>query len=258
MFIIDTLAYTNRLRATHPAEKMLFSLFTLLCVLLTDSAWLLMAILLGMIYFTVGKAGIPSRVYARLLLIPATFIFMGLLPLLIETGQSNAEAWLSIKVGRYWLCVTPATIHQAGELFLKSFASIACFYVLVLSTPLNDVLYVLGKIGVPKTLVEMMSLVYRYIGTFMDTAQQMYISQKNRLGYGSFRKSKMSLSMLTSSVFVRSFVRSETAYNALLSRCYRGEIATVKEMAPVNVRSLVRIIVFEMGLLALVVGVRLW
>ncbi len=258
MFVIDKLAYTNRLRAIHPVEKMLFALVTLLCVLLTDSIWLLATILCGMALFTVLKIGTPVHIYWKLLLVPAMFIMMGLVPLMIETGTPDAPVWFSLHYHGYWLRITPAGVGQAGTLFLKSFASIACFYALVLSTPVNDVLYVLGRIGISTTLVEMMSLVYRYIGTFMETAHNMYDSQRNRLGYSSFRKSMRSLGMLMSTVVVRSFIRSETAYNALLSRCYRGEIATLTEMRPVNVRSLVGIAFFESTLLALVISLRIW
>ena len=258
MFIIDKLAYTNRLRGTHPAEKMTFALLTLLSVLLTDSVWVLTAVLGIMVLFTLLKIGTPVHIYWKLLLIPAMFIVMGVIPIMVEVGTSDAPAWMSVRYHEYGLRMTPDSVAQAGTLFLKSFASIACFYVLVLSTPVNDVLYLLGRLGVSGSLVEMMALVYRYIGTFMETVQNMYNSQRNRLGYDSFRKSMRSSGMLMSSVVVRSFVRSETAYNALLSRCYRGEITTLKEMCPVNMYSLILIVCCESALLGLVIGFRLW
>ena len=252
MFIIDTLAYTNRLRATHPGEKILFALCTLLGVLLTDSAWILAAITFGMMLFTLIKIGITPCIYGRLLLIPAIFILTGMIPLLIEIGRPTGATLLSIHAGGRWLRVTPATVQQGGRLALKSLASISCFYVLILSTPMNDVLYAVGKIGVPPIVVEMMSLMYRYISIFMETARQMYLSQRNRLGYCSFKKAFLSLGMLASTVFIHSFLKSSMAHDALLSRCYRGEIVTLKEMRPVNGRALARIFCFELLFYALI------
>lgn len=258
MFIIDKLAYTNRLRETHPAAKMLFALLTLLCVLVTDSAWVLLAVLGLMVVVTLRKIGTPVRIYWKLLLVPAVFIGMGLVPLLIEIGASDAPAWLIFRYHESGVRVTSDSVARAGMLFLKSFAAIACFYVLALSTPVNDVLYVLGHIGISKTLVEMMALVYRYIGTFMETAHNMYVSQRNRLGYRSFTKTLRSLGLLMSAVVVRAFVRSENAYDALLSRCYRGEIATLKEMRPVDARLVAGILGFEIALFTVVVTLRIW
>lgn len=251
--LIDTLAYTNRLRARHPGEKMLLTLVPLAGVLLTDSPWILALIILGMTLFTLVKIGITPHVYGKLLLIPSVFILMGVFPLLFETGQPTVPPFISIPIGGSRLCATSASIRRGGELVLKSLASISCFYGLVLSTPVNDVLYVLGRIGVPPLLVEMMSLIYRYISVFIQTAHQMYLAQKNRLGYGSFKKALVSLGMLASTVFVRVLLKSTLAYNALLSRGYRGEIVTLKDIRPLNRRALARILWLELVLFVLIV-----
>lgn len=251
--LIDTLAYTNRLRFAHPGEKMLFALGTLSAALLTDSRAILGAITVGMMLVTLLKIGIAPRVYGKLLLIPATFIVMGAIPLLIETGRLSETAVISFNLrGGYWLYVTPASVQRCSVVALKSLASISCFYVLVLSTPVNDLLYLLGKIGIPALLVEMMSLVYRYLSVFIETASQMYLAQKNRLGYSSFPKAFTSLGILASTIFIRALLKSSAAYNALLTRGYRGEIATLKEMRPINRRAVAQILWGELALFALI------
>ncbi|GAK54735.1 cobalt ABC transporter, inner membrane subunit CbiQ [Candidatus Moduliflexus flocculans] len=250
--LIDTLAYTNRLRAAHPGEKMLFALCTLFGALLTDSIGILGAIAIGMMLVTILKIGIAPRVYGKLLLIPATFIVMGAIPLLIETGHLSDAAVVSFNIAGYWLYVTLASFQRCSVIILKSLASISCFYVLVLSTPVNDVLYLLGKIGVPALLVEMMSLVYRYLSVFVETVSQMYLAQKSRQGYSSFSKALKSLGILASTIFIRALLKSSAAYNALLARGYRGEIATLKDMRPINRRAVAQILWGELVLFALI------
>ena len=250
--LIDTLAYTNRLRAAHPGEKMLFALCTLFGALLTDSIGILGAITIGMMLVTLLKIGIAPRVYGKLLLIPATFIVMGAIPLLVETGRLSEAASVSFNMNGYWFYVTPASFQRCNVVILKSLASISCFYVLVLSTPVNDVLYLLGKIGVPALLVEMMSLVYRYLSVLIETASQMFLAQKNRLGYSSFPKALKSLGILASTIFIRALLKSSAAYNALLARGYRGEIATLKDMRPINRRAVAQILWGELVLFALI------
>jgi len=58
-----------------------------------------------------------------------------------------------------------------------------------------------------------------------------------RLGYSSLRRSVLSLSMLSSVLFIRAWERGEKLMVSMDSRCYNGRLATARP-APVTTAGL--------------------
>ena len=112
---------------------------------------------------------------------------------------------------------------SGGILFLRSFTSVSCFYFFILTTPVSDVEYILKKMKLPLLFVEIFMMTYRFIFVTAEMAGMIVRSQRSRSGYSSLRNRVNSISLLASSVFVKSYFFSRASYNAMLSRgCESG------------------------------------
>lgn len=114
-------------------------------------------------------------------------------------------------------------------MFLKVMGSLSCLYFISLTTPMIDVISVLAKLKVPSFLIELISLVYRFIFIILETSEMMFISQNSRLGYRDIKTSYKSLGALASTLFIRSFKRANDLYTALEARGYNGELKVIEE-----------------------------
>jgi cobalt/nickel transport system permease protein len=92
-----------------------------------------------------------------------------------------------------------------------------------------DLLALLLRLKVPKLLVELMGLIYRFIFVLLETADTMFTAQNSRLGYSSLSTGYRSLGALASTVFIRAYKRSDELYTALESRGYEGELNVLDE-----------------------------
>lgn len=128
-----------------------------------------------------------------------------------------------------YLGVTQAGLQTALHLFFKALGSVSCLYYLSLSTPMTDVLAVLRRLKVPRLLVEMMGLIYRFIFVFLETAENMLTAQNSRLGYATLPAGYRSLAALMSNLFIRAYKRSDELYTALEARGYDGELNVLEE-----------------------------
>ena len=102
-------------------------------------------------------------------------------------------------------------------------------YFLSLNTPVTDLTMALGRLHVPKLLVELMELIYRFIFVLAETASNIRTAQDSRLGYRGFRRSVSSLGMLASMVFLRAWRKADRIYTALESRGYTGSLTTLND-----------------------------
>lgn len=107
---------------------------------------------------------------------------------------------------------------------MRSLGAVSCLYFLSLTTPMAEILSVLGKLKLPPLLIELMSITYRYIFVLLETADQIYIAQASRWGYATWKTSYSSLGQLLSNLFSKSFYNSKMLYMTLSSRCYTGQL----------------------------------
>ena len=120
-------------------------------------------------------------------------------------------------------------------LILKIFAAISALQMLTLSTPSSEIIYVLRKAHVPKIVVELMSLIYRYIFILMDVYTKMKNSAKSRQGYCDFKTSCYTFGGIASNMFIISLGKANAYYDAMEARCYDGELLFLEEDKKVEI-----------------------
>ncbi|NLI92660.1 MAG: cobalt ECF transporter T component CbiQ [Peptococcaceae bacterium] len=232
MINIDHLAYTSKLKNTDPRQKMLFALLTMGVCLWADSVVVSILVLLIMGWATVCQGGTRFSLFCKLLMVPMSFLILGVVAVAVDFSGNELIFIYSVALDKMYLGVTQAGLQNALHLFFKALGAVACLYYLSLSTPMIDVLAVFRRLKMPKLLVEMMGLIYRFIFVFLETADNMVTAQNSRLGYSGLSAGYRSLAALMSTLFIRAYKRADELYTALEARGYDGELNVVEETSP--------------------------
>lgn len=224
MLYVDQYVYTNKIRHTHPLEKFGFCLLTMFICILADGPLVHMAAIVIMLGILVGKAGIPGYVVLKLLSVPLGFLLIGVITLALTVSPYPAEMTVFAKLGGYSLGVTEKSLSVALTALLRALSSVSALYFLALTTPMTDLIYVLRLLRVPRTVTELMAVVYRFIFVFLETAFHIYTAQSSRWGYSSFSRSLHSFGLLFGNIWSKAFVRAQAMFTSLLSRGYEEEL----------------------------------
>ncbi|UWG98460.1 cobalt ECF transporter T component CbiQ [Dehalobacter sp. DCM] len=256
MINIDKYAYASKLSKTNPMEKMALALLTLCVCLWANSILLSVTVLLIMSWLTVKKGGIPLPFFLKLMLIPMSFLILGVLMIAFQIVNDPHQFILAFPVFGFYLGFSKPGMETAIQLFFKALGAVSCLYYLSLNTPMVDLLSALRKLKCPQLMLEMMSLIYRFIFVLMETAETMYTAQNSRLGYSSLKAGYRSLGMLASTLFIRAYKRSDDMYTAMEARGYDGKIAVLEEIAPFSWRRFLATIIMNVGLITAVLLAR--
>ena len=223
----DRYAYQSRLRRVSPMPKLLLTAVSLVLCLCCDSIAVGLATLAGMGVLTRLLGGLSPRVYLHFLKIPLAFLLIGSITILIHSYPEGTAVLAAVPVGGRLWGFDAAALQQASTLFCKAMGAVACMYFLTLNTPVTDVTMALEKLRVPRLLVELMELIYRFIFVLSETASNIRIAQESRLGYQGLGRSLSSMGTLISVVFLRAWRKADRVYTALESRGYANRLATL-------------------------------
>jgi len=254
MFIIDQIAYTNKLKNVHPMEKFCFAILTLLVALMSRENMPLLMIILMMCSVLIFRAGVSPGKLLSLLSCPFAFLSLGVIGIIVSITNSANGSLLALPAGNYWLIITKENLYEGIYLTLRALASVCCLYFLALTTPMTEIMSILKKLGVPGILREMISLIYRSIFILIEMANYIHLSQDSRLGYSNFRRSYYSLSQLISCIFLKSCNHAGQMHKALMSRGYEGDINVLEGEYKISAKNWVIIFTVEIILLAVIFG----
>ncbi|MEG4326844.1 cobalt ECF transporter T component CbiQ [Microcoleus sp. herbarium5] len=228
---IDSLAYTNRLRGLPPSHKLSFAI-ALLILSLVSGAIVQLSIGLWLAVWIVIYAGIPGKLYLRLLSLPLMFLLTSLPALALgaaELSQIQEIQWdiwqgWGISVGTFYLYVSRTGIYQVSLLFVRAFASTSCMYFILLTVPFTETLQILRQLRCPELVTELLLLMYRFIFSLLAIADELWIAQNSRCGYRTWKLGMRSLSILIGQLLQRTLENYRQVSLSLASRGFNGEL----------------------------------
>lgn len=224
----DRYAYLSRIKGVDPIPKLWLTLAALLVCLFSESISVGTLTTLLMCGLTVGLGGQKPGVVLHFLKIPLAFLVIGCVTILFRPIPEETEALCAFRLfGHFLWGVTPLYLHMGLMVFFKAMGAISAMYFLSLNTPMTDLTMALERLHVPKLLVELMELIYRFIFVLADTAGRIRVAQESRLGYQGFRRSMDCMGTLVSLVFLRAWRQGDRVYSALESRGYDGSLSTL-------------------------------
>lgn len=226
MHIIDRYAYTNRIRSVDPMYKAGLALTALLLCLVLNKPLVGLLVVVWMWVLGVMLAGLPGRTFGGVLVGELAFLLLATAGVAVGVGLNNPAptggwAW---NLGPLWFSCTPGALSLAANLILRALGATAAMNFLAMTTPMVDLLDLMRRWHVPALLIDLMTLMYRFVFLLLESLDRMYVAQDNRLGYSSLYRGVVSAGLLGSRLFIDAYQRSQRLQTALETRGYDGEL----------------------------------
>ena len=243
---IDKFAYTNSLAKVSPVTKMFFAFSALLLSVLSPSPIIPLLMFATTTLLLLSYAKIPTRFYLDLLTYPTVIVAVSsvLIALLFGYGQPLAQ----ITLPWFQWTIFQNGITTAVATFFRVEGALASTYFLVLTTSMTDIFIIFRRMRVPKILVEMSLLIYRYIFIFAETTAKMNTAQKLRLGHSNWLRRIRATALLAGNLFIRTLEQGERTFTAMSARGYDGNIRVLEDLPSPRKATLVGIILLDVAL----------
>lgn len=119
-----------------------------------------------------------------------------------------------------------ALFQQNGTVIFLSIMtkSTLCLFTMILlsnTTPFSDLLLTLKRFGVPKLLITILALMYRYLFVLLDEAERLTRARNSRTFSAGRLRRWHTLASLIGQLFVRSTERAERIYAAMSARGWK-------------------------------------
>ena len=216
--------------ALDPRIKLLLAVAFILTAGLTPiGAWpaylLLLALVLAVeILSELGLAAVIKRSA-----LAAPFI-LAALPLIFTVPGAALVEW---RLGGWQIALSGPGLERFAGLAFKSWLSVQMAIVLAASTPFPDLLRALRALHLPRLLVAIFGLMWRYLFVLVDEALRLIRARAARSGASEQPGLKTGGSLvwrarmaggMAGNLFLRGFERSDRLYVAMLARGYDGEV----------------------------------
>ncbi len=249
-YSVDFCACLSKMRSVSPMLKVNLSFAVLLICIFADNIFVSLFTILSMAYINIFKSGVGVREYLSMLKIPLAFMVSAGIAAAADLSSVPGDG-ISIYAGFGYVNFEYESVVQALKLMMKSMAAVSAVYMTTLSTPMNEIISVLRKLHIPKLIIELMNLIYRFIFILVDVYQKMKISAEARLGYGSFGKSCRSFGNIAGSLLIVSIKKSSMYYDAMISRCYDGELLFLEEEKKISARQFFAAVLYSAVLICI-------
>ncbi|GAB4306431.1 MAG: hypothetical protein Kow0069_03150 [Promethearchaeota archaeon] len=159
-----------------------------------------------------------KRYFAIVATLGVAFPLVVALPLPFLTRGEVAFEWGFVRVTR-------EGAHAAGDLVARVFANASVVAFFAVGTPVSQVIHALKHLRVPKVLVTILLLTYRYFFLFFENLVQVLRADEcRRFEPYPVRERFNHLGTILGTLVLRSVRRGEAVYRAMLARGFGGEL----------------------------------
>ncbi len=202
--------------------------FIITCTLVPTGAWpvyiLLFAIILSV--ELLSELGVSYVLKRSSLALP---FVLAALPLIFTVP---GQGWFSIPVGNMAIHATLPGLARFISITLKSWISVQAAIILASTTSFPDLLIAMRAVHVPRLMVSIFGLMWRYLFVLVDEASRLIRARQSRSGQSDRPGIKTGGNLtwrarvtggMAGSLFLRAIERSDRIYMAMVSRGYDGE-----------------------------------
>jgi len=208
--LIEQAAYANRWRRVTPAAKGCLALAGLISAFVATTPMLASGVAGLLVLAACLGAGVPVWHYMRVAAPAVGFLAVSSLSLLFSVG---ADA-----TGNLAWQLAPDAVPRMEAVAARSLAALAALLLLVLTTPLPDLIGLLRRLRLPDVLLDLMVLCYRMLFVFSAAVHDTLTAQQARLGYTTARHSLRSLGLLVANLAVQIWQRARGLHLAAMAR----------------------------------------
>jgi cobalt/nickel transport system permease protein len=228
--------YRSRASLIHALDarvKLVLALaFIITTALVPPGSWAVYILLYALILAieVLSELGVGYVFKRSLLAIP---FVLAALPIIFTTSGGDV---VSFTIGSFTIQISLLGLERFISILLKSWISIQAAIVLAASTPFPDLLVAMRAIYIPRMIVAVFGLMWRYLFILADEALRLHRARESRSGHPDVTQGKVGGSVywraqvtgkMVGSLFIRALERSDRIYNAMVSRGYDGETRTL-------------------------------
>jgi cobalt/nickel transport system permease protein len=225
--------------------------FILTSALVPVGVWPVYLILAALILAAELLSELGIRFYLKRSLLALPFVLAALPVLFTIPGAAIAHL-------PFGLVISAAGIARFLSVALKSWISVQAAVLLASTTTFPDIIIAMRALHMPRLLVAIISLMWRYLFVMADEALRLIRARAARSGEIGDRKSGGAIAWrakvtggMAGNLFLRSLERSDRIYMAMLSRGYDGEVRSLPlpAIAPAGWATLAVVLALLTGLL---------
>ena len=222
-FSIDLYAFKSKLRSINPEFKLISALLTLILTIIFNNIFVSGYVLFLMFFISVNLGGMDFKEYISILLTPLSFIILASIGIALGIS-SEYMGEFHIKIGVFYIYTSKDQLIETAKLIIKVLACVSVMQGLILSTMPYEIINALRKLHVPKLIIELMNLIYRFIFILIESYMNMQNSAASRLGYRNFKTSMTSFGNIASNILIVSLKKANAYYTAMEARCFDGDL----------------------------------
>lgn len=213
--------------------------FILTVALVPAGAWPVYVLLVALAFAAELLSELGMRFYLKRALLALPFVLAAFPVLFTLPGP----ALLRLPFG---LTISEPGLVRFVSVALKSWTSVQMAVLLAATTRFPDILLAMRALRLPKLLVAIIGLMWRYLFVMVDEALRLIRARQARSGVsfalssaagaapsprtgGSLLWRARVTGSMAGSLFIRSLERSDRIYNAMLSRGYDGEMRALPQ-----------------------------
>jgi cobalt/nickel transport system permease protein len=226
-------AGSSPVHALDPRVKLVLALAFILTTSLTPiGAWPIYVLLLAFALSVeiLSELGVGKVLRRSSLALP---FVLAALPLAFSMGEQRLFA---IPLGFGELTVFAEGLERFASIAVRSWISVQVAIVLASTTSFPDLMLAMRAIKVPRLLVSIFGLMWRYIFVMADEAQRLMRARESRSAVvarpglkagGTIGWRARVTGGMAGNLFVRSLERGDRIYSAMSARGYDGEVRTL-------------------------------
>lgn len=222
--------------------KLILAVTFIFTVALTPfGAWPVYFLLTAFIFSVEILSASGIGYYLKRALLAAPFV-LAAVPLLFTVPGTHI---FSISTGFLTLNMSVQGLTRFVSILLKSWISVQAALVLITTTQFPDLLRAMRALHLPKLLVAIIGLMWRYLFVLVDEAMRLMRARTARSGESEKPGLKTGGNVawrarvtggMAGSLFLRSIERSDRIYMAMLARGYDGEVRS-RPLAGISLQS---------------------
>ena len=165
----------------------------------------------------------------------ALIFVLAAVPILFTAG---GPALITIPVGSSAIRISQIGAERFFSISIKSWISLQMAILMAASTPFPDLLIALRALKMPRILVAIFGLMWRYLFVLADEAMRLMRARAARSGEtsrpdvragGSIAWRAKVTGGMAGSLFLRAFERGDRIYDAMAARGYDGEVRNLPQ-----------------------------
>ncbi len=208
--------------------KLLLTLaFILIASLTPAGAWIAYALLFAFALGATLVSGLGVGRVQRRALVALPFALAAITVVFSTAGPTL----FTLSLGGWQLRATEPGMIRFASILLKSWLSLQMAILLTGSTSFPDLVTAMRALHFPRTLVAIVSFMWRYIFVLVDEVLRLRRAREARSAVRPGLKSggrvvwrAKVVGGMAGSLFLRSYERSERIYQAMIARGYQGEL----------------------------------